>query len=112
MAVESLVGSTDERSGVAFLIAAELVFAVIAANCSSPQTAEINAQQRAETLMKWVKIGMVQSAVFVGAAAFYDKKHARPLIAGGLLAGGTMYVLYMHAKASGLQNPGPSTEQQ
>jgi hypothetical protein len=105
-----LLGGTDERSGVAFLIAAEMVFAVVAACCSSPQTAELNAQARAATLMKWVKIGMVVSGGFVAAAAFYDPRHAKPLVAGGVIAGGTMYYLYAHARMAGLANGGTPTE--
>lgn len=111
MALEQLVGSTDERSGVAFLISAEIVFAVVAACCSSPQTAELNASKRAETLMKWVHLGLGLSAVFVVAAAAYDRKHAFPIVAGGTLAGGSMYLFYRHAKMAGLANGGEPTEQ-
>jgi len=45
--------------GVAFLVSAGLVYECIAKACSSPQTAELNAEKRAETLMKWVNIGCV-----------------------------------------------------
>jgi hypothetical protein len=99
-------------NGVHFLVSAGIVYEIIAANCSSPQTAEINADTRAATLMKWVNIGCIQSVLFVGIAATVDPKHAKPLIAGGALAGIIMYGCYMHGKASGLSNPGPGTEGQ
>lgn len=109
MALEQ-VGNTA-GDGVAFIVAAGIVYEIVAANCSSPQTTELNAGARAGTLMKWVNLGMVQAAVFVGAAAAFDRRHAKPILAGGTLAGVFMYALYAHAKASGLANPGPATEQ-
>ena len=105
------VGSaTDRGGGVAFLVSAGIVYEIIAAACSSPQTTEINASTRAETLMKWVYIGVGQAAVFVALAAFIDTKHRREILAGGVLAGVLMLVQYRHAKTAGLQNGGPSTE--
>ena len=44
--------------GVAFLVSYEVVCAIIAKACSSPQTAELNASKRAGTLMKWVWVGV------------------------------------------------------
>jgi len=98
-------------NGVAFLVSAGIVYEVIAANCSSPQTTELNAQQRAETLMKWVNLGIGQSAFFVGAAAYFDRAHRKPIIAGGVLAAVMMYGLYAHAKAAGMNSDLPGTEQ-
>ena len=46
--------------GIAFLVSAGIVYEIIAAACSSPQTTEINAGTRADTLMKWVHIGLAQ----------------------------------------------------
>jgi hypothetical protein len=97
-------------NGVPFLVSAGIVYEIIAAACSSPQTAEINADTRAETLMKWVKIGLVQSALFVSIAVLVDREHWRPLVAGGGMAAVLMTVSYRHAMVSGLANPGPSTE--
>lgn len=104
------LGASEDRSGIAFLISAEVVWAVVAACCSSPQTAEINADKRAATLMKWVYLGLATSALFVGIAAYYDRKHAVPLIAGGVMAGGIMYGYYWHAKTVGLGDGKPGTE--
>jgi hypothetical protein len=96
--------------GVPFLVAAGIVYEIIAANCSSPQTTELNAAQRATTLMKWVNIGMVQSALFVVIAASADRRHAKPIVAGGALAAALMYVSYAHGKAAGLASGEPPTE--
>ena len=109
MALERIGGT--QGTGVAFLVSAGIVYEIIAANCSSPQTTELNASTRADTLMKWVNMGLVQSAIFVGAAAYFDRAHAKPIILGGALAAGLMYGLYAHAKQSGLDNGGPPTEQ-
>jgi hypothetical protein len=109
MALNEL-GNANASNGVAFLVAAGIVYEIIAAACSSPQTMEINAAARSDTLMKYVVIGEAQAAFFVGAAAVFDKKHAKPILAGGILAGVTMHLLYVHAQKSGLANPGPSTE--
>ena len=99
-----------KSNGIAFLVAGGIVYEIVAANCSSPQTAELNAEKRAETLMKWVNLGLIQSAVFIAAAAMFDKAHAKAILGGGLLAGGIMYYLYWHAKKAGLQSSDQPTE--
>lgn len=103
-------GSLSNGNGVAFLVSAGIVYEIIAAACSSPQTTEINATARSETLMKWVKIGMVQAAVFVAVAAAIDRKRAKPIVIGGALAGGAMWVSYVHAQKAGLASGAPGTE--
>lgn len=103
--------SIDSRgNGVPFLVSAGIVYEIVAAACSSPQTAEINIGRRADTLMKWVNIGLAQSAFFVVVASIVEPENAVPIIAGGALAAGIMYASYAYAKKSGLENPGPSTE--
>ena len=82
----------------------------MAAACSSPQTTEINAGARSATLMKWVYLGLGQAAVFITAAAIYDKAHAKPILVGGGLAGGLMLLQYQHAKTAGLASSAPPTE--
>jgi hypothetical protein len=94
---------------VTFMVAAGLVYEIIAAACSSPQTTEINASTRADTLMKWVTIGFAQALIFVLIAAWMDEEHW-PALAGGGLAGLFMWTSYAHAKACGLKNGGPMTE--
>jgi hypothetical protein len=97
-------------NGIAFLLSAEVVYAIIAAACSSPQTTEINADSRAETLMKWVYIGLGQSALFVAIAAFIDPAHRWAIIAGGAMAAAVMYLSYAHARTAGLASGAPGTE--
>ena len=97
-------------SGIAFLVAAGVVFEIIAYCCSSPQTMEINAVKRAPTLMKYVHIGQIQAVFFIGVAASFDKKHMVPILAGGGLAMGISEVLYLYSREAGLSNPGPETE--
>lgn len=103
------VGILGQSDAITFLVSAGLVYEIIAAACSSPQTMEINAAARANTLTKWVIIGEVQAAVFVIIAAFMDKKRW-PALLGGFMAGLIMWVCYAHARAAGLANGGPVTE--
>jgi len=105
-----MAATSGGGDGVAFLVSAGIVYEIIAAACSSPQTTEINAKARAGTLMKWVHVGAVQAAVFVAVAAYVDKKHRTAIISGGLVALVLMYGSYFHAKSAGLANGGPTTE--
>ena len=75
---------------------------------SSPQTTEINAQARADTLMKYVLIGDLV-AVTGGLLASIVSKSVVPLVGAGGVALG-MHLLYVHAKNSGLEQGGPPTE--
>jgi hypothetical protein len=98
-------------AGVAFLVGGGIVYEIVAANCSSPQTTELNASARAETLMKYVNLGLAQSAIFIAVAMKFDRAHAKPILAGGALAAVLMYGLYDHAKRAGLASSAPPTEQ-
>lgn len=100
----------NNSTGIAFLVSAGIVYEIIAAACSSPQTTEINAGRRATTLMKWVYIGLAQSALFVAAAAYFDRANRTPIVAGGVTAGFLMWVQYAHAKQAGLQSNEAGTE--
>jgi hypothetical protein len=75
---------------------------------SSPQTTEINAAKRAESLMKWVMIGDVV-AVGGGLAGTVMSKSPWPLVAAGSVALG-MHLLYVHAKNAGLASNEQGTE--
>lgn len=108
MAIEKLAGNAGW--GIAFLVSAGIVYEIIAAACSSPQTTEINAAVRADTLMKWVYVGEGQAVIFVAAAAYFDRKYASAYIAGGVTAGMIMHACYVHAKAAGLASGAPGTE--
>ena len=94
--------------GVLFGVYLAVVYDVISATNSSPQTTEINASKRASTLMKWVNMGMIQSALFVLIGAYLTKSSA-PLVGGGL-AMAVLYAQYVYAKNSGVANPGAPTE--
>lgn len=96
-------------AAIAFMVSAGLVYEIIAAACSSPQTTEINAAKRSGTLMKWVYMGLGQAALFVGVAAVLSPR-PRAVIAGGGLAAGLMLAQYQHAKQAGLKNSAPGTE--
>lgn len=96
--------------GVAFLVSAGIVYEIIAAACSSPQTTEINAKSRSGTLMKWVHLGVGQALIFVVVAAMLDPKHSGEIIGGGLLAMALMYGQYIHARKAGLASDLPGTE--
>jgi hypothetical protein len=98
------------EGGVAFLVSAGIVYEIIAAACSSPQTTEINAKARSGTLMKWVHMGAGQAALFVLVAAWLDRRHRWQILSGGGLAIVLMYGQYMHAKAAGLRSCEPGTE--
>ncbi len=100
----------SKSDGIAFLVSAGIVYEIVAAACSSPQTTEINAGARATTLMKWVYIGLGQAAVFIAAAAYFDSQHRAAILTGGGLAGGLMYAQYVHARAAGLASSQPGTE--
>lgn len=90
-------------------IYAALVYDIISATNSSPQTTEINAGVRAGTLMKWVHLGLAQAAAFVVIGVVLHPKHWPPLVGGGL-AGMALYFQYRHARDAGIANGGPGTE--
>jgi hypothetical protein len=92
-------------------ISAAVVYDVISATNSSPQTTEINAKARSSTLMKWVHIGLLQALLFVGimVAAEPAGKKWRPLVGGGIAAV-LLYAQYVHAKNAGLNSSEAGTE--
>ena len=77
----------DFGKGIAFVIGAASMAEFIAKACSSPQTVEINANKRAETMMKWVAVGLVEGALIIGVTVFFDKKYSGALIAGAAVEG-------------------------
>lgn len=101
--------------GIAFLVSYEVVAAIIAKACSSPQTVHLNAGKRAETLMLWVSIGIAESVAVVAIAAWADsrapgKNHTGAIIWGGMLAMLVTLGEYKYAERRGLAEGGPGTE--
>lgn len=101
----------SEADAAVIGVSAAVVYDVISATNSSPQTTEINAAARSETLMKWVHIGLAQAILFVLIMVIAEPpgKKWRPLLGGGLAAV-LLYGQYVHARNSGLENGGPPTE--
>jgi hypothetical protein len=94
-------------------IFAALTYDIVAAACSSPQTTEINADTRADTLMKWVNLGMAQAGLFAGIGVYLQAKEGKPVwppLLGAGLGGGLMYASYVHARRAGLESSEPGTE--
>lgn len=104
-----------EGNGNALVVAvyAAVVYDIISATNSSPQTTEINASVRADTLMKWVHIGLAQAMLFVVIGMYLrrmeNKSAWSPLLGGGL-AGVLLYYQYCHAKKAGIEKGGQGTE--
>lgn len=103
-------GGLDATAAISVAVYAELVYTVISASCSSPQTTEINAKARSGTLMKWVRIGLIQGAAFGLLGAALDKRRWPPLLGAGL-AMAALWTQYRHALAAGLASTAPGTEQ-
>lgn len=108
MALQSLGNAAS--AGIAFLIGAGIVAEIVAKAVSSPQTTHINADRRAETLMLWVNIGMVEAALIVGIASYFDRGHRMPIIAGAITEGAITYGEYLYAKQAGLRSNEIGTE--
>jgi uncharacterized membrane protein len=99
----------DSNTAISVAVYAELVYTVISASCSSPQTTEINAKARSSTLMKWVNIGLLQGAGFGILGACLDKRRWPPLVGSGI-AMGLLWAQYRHALTAGLASTEPGTE--
>lgn len=96
---------TDGNAALVGIFGA-LTYDIVAAACSSPQTTQLNAGERAETLMWWVHAGLAQAAVFtlLGVALqAHEGKPVWPPLLGSGIGGGLMYASYVHAKKEGLR---------
>lgn len=96
-------------SAIKVAVYAALVYDIVAATNSSPQTTEINAKKRGATLMKWVHLGLAQAFLFVFMGMVLDKERWPPLLGGGA-AGVLLYLQYRHALESGQGSSAPGTE--
>lgn len=89
-------------------VSAEMVYQLVGANMSSPQTAELNAAARAPTIDKWVNLTNVEAVGWIVFLCVLDQS-LWPALGGGLAAVG-MYFKYRHAIRAGLNGGGPPTE--
>lgn len=90
-------------TGIAFLIGAATVAEFVAKDVSSPQTVHLNAKKRSETLMFWVNVGMVESALFIAIATMIDKQHAKAFLGGAGLQMAITYGEYVYARKIGME---------
>jgi hypothetical protein len=102
MAIEAAPSTGGGVKAIAFGVAADLVYNVYSATNSSPQTTELFAQARADTLWKYVKLGGAQALVLVGImAARGGAEVGMWAIAGGAMAALFMHLMYRHALIAG-----------
>ncbi len=98
-------GTTDDA--IAFGVAASLVYTIFSSTNSSPQTTELFASDRADTLWKYVRLGGAQSVLLVGIMAWRASageagwKHAVWPVLGGGITGVMMWAMYAHALKAG-----------
>lgn len=99
-----LIRSTT--AAVSFGVYADLAYNLYSATNSSPQTTELFAGERSETLWKYVQIGHVQAIILGLFGSFLDRS-AWPLI-GTLSIGAVMHGMYRHALMAGRHKARPS----
>jgi hypothetical protein len=104
-----MAGLQQESAAITVAVYAALTYDIISATNSSPQTTEINADKRAETLMKWVKIGLWQAVAFGVLGVMLDKRRWPPALGAGV-AGVLLWIQYVHALESGLESKKEGTE--
>jgi hypothetical protein len=92
-------------AAVLFAVYLDAGYNIMSATNSSPQTTELFAGDRADTLWKYVKMGDLQIAGASILGAFLAPAGLRffPLLGGGL-AIGVMHLMYRHALSSGMEN--------
>ena len=99
----------SQDHAVTIAVYAALSYDIISATNSSPQTTEINAAKRADSLMKWVHIGLLQVVGFAALGAALDPDHWPPIVGAGV-AGALLYIQYVHAMKAGLASDLEGTE--
>ena len=93
-------------AAVSFGVYADLAANMYSATNSSPQTTELFAGERSETLWKYVKVGHGQ-AIFFGIVGSLLDRTLWPLV-GTLSIGGIMHAMYSHALKAGADKLRPS----
>ena len=89
-------------------VAAELIYQLVGANMSSPQTAELNAAARAPTISKWVNLTNVEAVGWTLFLCALDESLWPAL--GASLAAVSMWFKYKYAINAGLAAGGQPTE--
>lgn len=99
---------SGETAAILIGVWATFALDVFSTFTSSPQTTELNAHARADTLMKWVTIGAAV-AVLGGLAGTVKSGKIWPLLAASFVTV-MMVGFYRHAKNAGLASSEPATE--
>lgn len=95
-------------AAIAFGVYADLAYNTYSATNSSPQTTELFAGERAETLWKYVKLGDLQVAALSGIGSLllllegHGARALWPLLGGGSVMV-AMHLMYAHALRSGTE---------
>lgn len=107
MANDSIVAGAT-AAGL-FGIYADLAYNTYSATNSSPQTTELFAGERGETLMKYVYLGHLQ-ALSIGIFGSLLSRKLWPLV-GTVTVGVIMHAMYVHALEAGKDKPKPSNSE-
>ena len=110
MAVDAIGNGTLAGPMLVTAVTAELVYQLVGANMSSPQTAELNAEARAPTIGKWVRLTNLEAAGWIVLLMILARKLWMYVLLGGLIAAVGMWLKYRYAIRSGLGSGAPPTE--
>ena len=103
-----IVGNGKHSPVIIIGVYAALGYDITSANLSSPQTFELNANQRGPTLSKWLNINVAEAVVWGIGSSIIDKS-PYPMI--GIALGITsMVIKYKYAVASGQNSGKPDME--
>jgi hypothetical protein len=101
--------NTSTSAALAFGLYADLAYNIYSATNSSPQTSELFAGNRSDTLWKYVVIGHGQ-AIALGLFGSYLDKSLWPL-AGTVTIGIVMHGMYAHALKAGMNKKPPANSE-
>ena len=93
------MGSGTGSRMLTVAVSAEMVYQLVGANLSSPQTNQLNAAARAPTIKKWVSLTNAEAVGWIIFLCVLDDS-LWPALGGGIAAGG-MWLKYRHAIKAG-----------
>lgn len=97
-------------AALGFGVYADLAYNIMSATNSSPQTTELFARDRAETLWKYVKIGDAQIVALSLFGAYLAGPQLWPYpLLGGAVTAVLMHCMYAHALKAGRDQAAPGT---